>query len=252
MYISLTSIRGTSTFLFPTRTLIFHPTTIMSRPALSLPMSQIIASDAPLLSPVLTAVDSPWDHPPPSNPDIYAYSYYNLPSPPASIGSTSTGSPRSTSGMLKARMSPDSMSEGEQLCVSTHQVFDIPAESIPPSPLSSSSPTSPRLPRLSISINPNSCVKRTASTAVNATKKPRASGERITSKEFVPPDVSGLSKREARLVKNRAAAFLSRQRKREEFELMEMYVQLLLSYSPQSVHSLRSLWQSSSGIRRGK
>ncbi|KDR76612.1 hypothetical protein GALMADRAFT_139526 [Galerina marginata CBS 339.88] len=36
------------------------------------------------------------------------------------------------------------------------------------------------------------------------------------SKDFVPPDVSGLSKREARLVKNHAAAFLSRQRKREE------------------------------------
>lgn len=35
---------------------------------------------------------------------------------------------------------------------------------------------------------------------------------------FVPPDTSGLTKREARLVKNRAAAFLSRQRKREQFE----------------------------------
>ncbi|EJD01758.1 uncharacterized protein FOMMEDRAFT_22103 [Fomitiporia mediterranea MF3/22] len=43
-------------------------------------------------------------------------------------------------------------------------------------------------------------------------------------KDFVPPDVTGLSKREARLVKNRAAAFLSRQRKREEFELMEIRV----------------------------
>ncbi|KAH7096367.1 hypothetical protein BKA62DRAFT_775240 [Auriculariales sp. MPI-PUGE-AT-0066] len=42
--------------------------------------------------------------------------------------------------------------------------------------------------------------------------------------DFVPPDVSGLSKREARLVKNRAAAFLSRQRKREEFEAMELRV----------------------------
>ena len=47
--------------------------------------------------------------------------------------------------------------------------------------------------------------------------------ERVTTKDFVPPDVSGLSKREARLVKNRAAAFLSRQRKREEFECMEVY-----------------------------
>ena len=44
----------------------------------------------------------------------------------------------------------------------------------------------------------------------------------MSTKDFVPPDVSGLSKREARLVKNRAAAFLSRQRKREEFEHMEM------------------------------
>jgi len=35
---------------------------------------------------------------------------------------------------------------------------------------------------------------------------------------FIPPDTSGLTKREARLVKNRAAAFLSRQRKREQFE----------------------------------
>ncbi|KAG9054964.1 hypothetical protein FS842_003669 [Serendipita sp. 407] len=50
----------------------------------------------------------------------------------------------------------------------------------------------------------------------------RRVGTRISVAEFVPPDVSGLSKREARLVKNRAAAFLSRQRKREEFELMEI------------------------------
>lgn len=43
----------------------------------------------------------------------------------------------------------------------------------------------------------------------------------ISTKDFIPPDVSGLTKREARLVKNRAAAFLSRQRKREEFECLE-------------------------------
>ncbi|THH10111.1 hypothetical protein EW145_g1557 [Phellinidium pouzarii] len=53
------------------------------------------------------------------------------------------------------------------------------------------------------------------------TKRQRAC---ISTKDFVPPDVTGLSKREARLVKNRAAAFLSRQRKREEFELMEIRV----------------------------
>ena len=38
---------------------------------------------------------------------------------------------------------------------------------------------------------------------------------------FVHPDTSGLSKREARLVKNRAAAFLSRQRKREQYEELD-------------------------------
>jgi hypothetical protein len=54
-----------------------------------------------------------------------------------------------------------------------------------------------------------------------ATKRQRAS---VSTREFIPPDVSGLSKREGRLVKNCAAAFLSRQRKREEFELKEMYV----------------------------
>lgn len=48
----------------------------------------------------------------------------------------------------------------------------------------------------------------------------------ISTKDWVPPDVSGLNKREARLVKNRAAAFLSRQRKREEFEAMEACVSL--------------------------
>jgi hypothetical protein len=52
-------------------------------------------------------------------------------------------------------------------------------------------------------------------------KKPRVAHERVSTKDFVHPDVTGLSKREARLVKNRAAAFLSRQRKREEFENME-------------------------------
>lgn len=61
------------------------------------------------------------------------------------------------------------------------------------------------------------------SAGVSSAPKKRGNG-RITVAEFVPPDVSGLSKREARLVKNRAAAFLSRQRKREEFESMEAYV----------------------------
>jgi len=63
-----------------------------------------------------------------------------------------------------------------------------------------------------------------ASGSENGTPAPtkRRGGTRISVADFVPPDVSGLSKREARLVKNRAAAFLSRQRKREEFEQMEV------------------------------
>ncbi|KAL5527988.1 hypothetical protein ACEPAG_6789 [Sanghuangporus baumii] len=60
-----------------------------------------------------------------------------------------------------------------------------------------------------------------SSSTTSSAKKPRAYA---SLKDYVPPDVTGLSKREARLVKNRAAAFLSRQRKREEFELMEIRV----------------------------
>ncbi|KAF9517623.1 hypothetical protein BS47DRAFT_1339158 [Hydnum rufescens UP504] len=69
---------------------------------------------------------------------------------------------------------------------------------------------------------------RETSAAPPPPKRPRAapSGP-ISTKDWVPPDVSGLGKREARLVKNRAAAFLSRQRKREEFEQMEIRVQEL-------------------------
>lgn len=90
--------------------------------------------------------------------------------------------------------------------------------------------------RLSISIKPpmssgNTPLKRSASPEPNIPKK-RAAAERISTKDFVPPDVSGLSKREARLVKNRAAAFLSRQRKREEFESMEVYVNFTCAYLP--------------------
>lgn len=76
---------------------------------------------------------------------------------------------------------------------------------IPPSTTSSNSSSSP------ISQSQQSPKKR----------PPRAT---VSTKDFVPPDVTGLSKREARLVKNRAAAFLSRQRKREEFECMELSV----------------------------
>lgn len=70
----------------------------------------------------------------------------------------------------------------------------------------------------------NATSSKQASGSEDGTPAPtkRRGGNRIAVADFVPPDVSGLSKREARLVKNRAAAFLSRQRKREEFELMEV------------------------------
>ncbi|CAE6471218.1 unnamed protein product [Rhizoctonia solani] len=66
-----------------------------------------------------------------------------------------------------------------------------------------------------------------AALAATATSAPKRARTQISSKDFVPPDVTGLSKREARLVKNRAAAFLSRQRKREEFEELEKHSQEL-------------------------
>jgi hypothetical protein len=192
----------------------------MSRPTPSaIPMSQIIASDAPLLSPI---ADDAWDHNPPEAVDNVHLNYYNIPpSPPHSIGSNCTDSSIPTARMLKMHMGSDSGSDSEQLCIPTHQLFDFP-EAASISSSSSPAPTSP--PRLSITINPQTQPPQKRAgpgPEVGMTKKPRASGERIRSKDFVPPDVSGLSKREARLVKNRAAAFLSRQRKREEFECME-------------------------------
>ncbi|KAL5638151.1 hypothetical protein ACGC1H_005006 [Rhizoctonia solani] len=63
------------------------------------------------------------------------------------------------------------------------------------------------------------------SVSAAAAAAPKRARTQISSKDFVPPDVTGLSKREARLVKNRAAAFLSRQRKREEFEELEKHCQ---------------------------
>ncbi|CAE6384534.1 unnamed protein product [Rhizoctonia solani] len=83
-----------------------------------------------------------------------------------------------------------------------------------PSLSSSTSSTSPA------PMQPEVAPLASANSASSAPKRARA---QISSKDFVPPDVTGLSKREARLVKNRAAAFLSRQRKREEFEELEKH-----------------------------
>ena len=181
----------------------------------SLPMSQIIACDAPLLSPL--GADHQWDTQQPlfSPLSDFNYAYYLPSSPPDSEGSLSSASPIPTSRMLKMSMSSD----GAELCLPTHQVFDIPEDQLSRPPSRSAS----------LAAHANSSVaaiascgsKRSASPVAGVNKK-RSVGERIHSKDFIPPDVSGLSKREARLVKNRAAAFLSRQRKREEFECMEV------------------------------
>ncbi|KAL0578917.1 hypothetical protein V5O48_003065 [Marasmius crinis-equi] len=186
-----------------------------------LQMSQIIAADAPLLSPGAEWADR---HPQDTSHFYSQYAHYHQlpPSPPISVaGSLSTDSPR----MLKTRMSPDAT----QMCLPTHQLFDLAEVNnsfqAPPSP----APSEARdFHRVSISIKPPSistALKRSESPVdLPPTTKKRSVGERISTKDFIPPDVTGLSKREARLVKNRAAAFLSRQRKREEFEQMEARV----------------------------
>lgn len=179
----------------------------------ALNMNSLIASDAPL-----SPLSADWDHSQYSPtsfefPPSLHYSY--VPSPPDSVGSTSNGSPIPVSRVLRGRSSPDNL-EQEQACFPTHQVLDM---SYAPSPEAFSSPASEResLPQepLVSSVIP---AKRASSAACSTAKKPRAT---MSTRDFIPPDVSGLSKREARLVKNRAAAFLSRQRKREEFETME-------------------------------
>ncbi|KAJ7594924.1 hypothetical protein C8J56DRAFT_927996 [Mycena floridula] len=181
-----------------------------------LQMSSLIAHDAPLLSP-LTPSESTWPifQASPIESNFSYTNYYALPS-----SSSQSASSSSASRMLKTRSTTNSSSEAEQLCVPTHQLFDF----APASPQSSVEEPDNQKP-LSISIKPQSStsLKRSASPAPSATKK-RAVAERMSTKDFIPPDVSGLSKREARLVKNRAAAFLSRQRKREEFETMEVRV----------------------------
>ncbi|KDQ55258.1 hypothetical protein JAAARDRAFT_196106 [Jaapia argillacea MUCL 33604] len=216
-----------------------------------LPMSQIIAHDAPLLSPVSSEFSwgqqqqqqSPtataWD---PLAMNLNYAQYAMPPSPPMSVHSipSCADSPTPTSRMLKTRLtSPDSSSDSDnqQLCLPTHQLFDFPVagetqtdSGDSPSPSSpeafSPAPSSPAMGNHSLpdEMSVSTGSKRPSIPIPGESKKPRASASRISVKDFVPPDVSGLSKREARLVKNRAAAFLSRQRKREEFELMEVRV----------------------------
>ncbi|KAL1756333.1 hypothetical protein FB107DRAFT_261244 [Schizophyllum commune] len=193
------------------------------------PLSQIIHADA-MLSPLETA--AVWDlfpptqdpfacnygQPSPQHPQLFQYP----PSSPSSFSSSATDSPGSStsSGIRMLRLSPDTPDADQQLCVPTSQLFAFPQQaSIPssaPSPISPLEQDHQHQVTLKRSASPES-----ASTQIMTKKR---NGERVTTKDFVPPDVSGLSKREARLVKNRAAAFLSRQRKREEFEAMEVRV----------------------------
>ncbi|KAF9777888.1 hypothetical protein BJ322DRAFT_516490 [Thelephora terrestris] len=168
-------------------------------------LSSFVSADV-LSSPVSEA--APWSNSQDAPFSHYSQSDYSLPASPYSASV-----PHSPAMQLKSRLSPDSSSDGEQLCMPTYKLFDLPA-----TPLTGRSP-SPALVNEQQSFSGG--VQRQGSFTTTGIRKPR---ERISTKDFIPPDVSGLSKREARLVKNRAAAFLSRQRKREEFECMEVRV----------------------------
>ncbi|TFY81431.1 hypothetical protein EWM64_g2569, partial [Hericium alpestre] len=200
-----------------------------TRHPLILSMSQLIASDAPLSSPISDSGSS-WDQQPLYSPqsttiDTFALNYPHYAHPPSPPYSNESG--LNSPNPLKMRMSPDYISDQDhQLCVSTSQVFELPdTPSSPPMPPSPSvHAADSELPRLSIGAAAPAIKRPSSPTLSGISKKPRGSGERVSTKDFVPPDVTGLSKREARLVKNRAAAFLSRQRKREEFENMEVRV----------------------------
>ncbi|KAI0079815.1 hypothetical protein K474DRAFT_1673091 [Panus rudis PR-1116 ss-1] len=192
----------------------------------SLNMSSLIATDAPLLSP--TAPPADWDHPQYS-PTAFGDLQYPVSPTPSHAMASGTQSPVPPAMMLRGRLSPDYSDSEPQLCVPTHQVFDCPPAAHPaqaPESLAQQQHLLQHTATSRFASNPPSSTvpsKRASSAAASTSKKARA-GERVTTKDFVPPDVTGLSKREARLVKNRAAAFLSRQRKREEFENMEIRV----------------------------
>ncbi|KAF9243166.1 hypothetical protein BU15DRAFT_43299 [Melanogaster broomeanus] len=196
----------------------------------TIPMSQIITADASLLSPISPG-EMTWDQQrtpySADTMDAIGWGYYSLPpSPPASVSSNTTDSPMPPAKIPGSRLTPESLSESEpRNCLPTRQVFELPEGGDAPSSCSSASPTPSTHCQLTLSTDSGEpSVKRSFPSTIGGVKKVRGSGERITTKDFVPPDVTGLSKREARLVKNRAAAFLSRQRKREEFEAMEIRV----------------------------
>ncbi|KIY44494.1 hypothetical protein FISHEDRAFT_61788 [Fistulina hepatica ATCC 64428] len=200
--------------------------------SLYLPLSHVIAQDAPLLSPV--SIEDQWPSMASPSPDFIHYgSVGSASSPPSSAPSIASNSP-CPSTLLQMRLTPE-VSESDA-CMSTHQLFDFPdtvkpySASVPSPPVpvaQQSVPQQQQQHRVQLYIDPSaipSLAEKRSGPLPQAQAKKSRIGERIHSKDFVPPDVSGLSKREARLVKNRAAAFLSRQRKREEFESMEIRV----------------------------
>ncbi|KAI6116011.1 hypothetical protein F5141DRAFT_1212617 [Pisolithus sp. B1] len=195
------------------------------KPLLTMPQNTpppIMTGDTSAL-PQTLMTDATWDlqqSPYSANSmDTADWGYYTMPlSPPTSLSSNTSESPEPPSKKLRLSVSPDRQLEGEhQHCVPTQKVFDLP-EALVQSPSSASQPLSNTGPLLA---------KKFFATTNAGARRTRGTGERISTKDFIPPDVSGLSKREARLVKNRAAAFLSRQRKREEFEAMEVRVRQL-------------------------
>lgn len=197
------------------------PFLTMSQNALQLP--GIITGDtSPLPSALIPEATWELQHSPysASSIDTADWGYYAMPlSPPTSLSSHLSDSPEPPTKRLRLSESPDRLLEGDhQHCIPTQKVFDLPEAPVP---------SSPSVCQLPPSANPLLSQKFLASNA--GVKRTRGSVERISTKDFVPPDVSGLSKREARLVKNRAAAFLSRQRKREEFEAMEVWVSFTFS-----------------------
>ncbi|QRV97924.1 bZIP transcription factor [Ceratobasidium sp. AG-Ba] len=132
---------------------------------------------------------------PPRNDTVFGWNSIAVAEPEALTAPTESG-PKTAEVALRSRNS-----------------LKRPASPSPTPSLSSSSSTSP------------APMQQPESSPPAPASAPKRQRTQISSKDFVPPDVTGLSKREARLVKNRAAAFLSRQRKREEFEELERHCQ---------------------------
>jgi hypothetical protein len=125
-------------------------------------------------------------------PDYFAYKQYPT---YAALYAPTADAP----GPLRLRASPELSlaADAPAACISTQQVFDLVGHEAATTP-------QPIVPsELSPQVPASTGAQRASPPAPATTKKARSAGERITTKDFVPPDVSGLSKREARLVKNR-------------------------------------------------